>query len=219
MWGSTVRRRVCVIVMALAMLGATGAGATTPAAGTGADAFRFVRAYAALGLHRTGTTSNDATSAWLADQFTSIGLQTSVQNFTFERFLPNTASLRVGAYSPKVFPLYYSGTTMGVTGQLVDVGHGTPAELVNKDLTGKIALVDVPMPVPGLAPTLSQAIKAVTGAHAAGMVAAIDGPRNDISAPRRRCARGYVPHACLAHRSAERRDASHARRTHGVVRP
>ena len=172
-----------VLTVVLAATLASPARAADLAPATGADAYRFVSAYADLGLHRTGTAGGAATAAWLADTFRSIGLETSVQDFTFGRFLPHGASVTAGGFSPEVFPLYYSGRTAGVTGELVDVGLGTPLDLAGRDLTGKIALIEVPMPLPGLVPTLGNAITNVTNAHAAALVAAIDGPENFISSP------------------------------------
>src|SRR5712691_6414522 len=78
---------------------------------TGADAHRYLSEYADLGLHRTGTAGNQTTADWLARRFVSIGLATSIEHFTFSRYLPRAASLCVGSFSPDVFPLYYSGRT------------------------------------------------------------------------------------------------------------
>src|SRR5205085_11611421 len=134
--------------------------AGAPAPGSGADAYQAVKDYTALGLHRTGTAGGAATASWLAAQFAAAGLDTSVESFTFPQFRPKTASLTVGSYSPVSFPLYYYGRTPpgGVTAPLVDIGLGTPADIALHPPAGKIALVEVPMPLPGAGPTLGRAL-------------------------------------------------------------
>ena len=177
------------ITLALAIVGvlmASTPGHSDPyPPATGADAHRYLSEYADLGLHRTGTAGNQTTADWLAGRFASIGLATSTETFTFSRYLPRAASLSVGSFSPEVFPLYYSGRTgaSGITAPLVHVGLGTPIDFALHDVAGKIVLIDVPMPLPGLIPTLSNAITSATTGGAVGVVASIAAPENTISVP------------------------------------
>ena len=155
--------------------------------GTGADAYRYLSAYASLGPHhRAGTTANEDTVNWLESELQSIGLATGVQSFEFQRYLPQTASLSVGSFSPEVFPLYYSGRTgssQEIQAPLVDAGLGTALDFALHPAAGKIALVEIPMPLPGLAATLGNAISSARMAGAVAMVASIEGPLNEISSP------------------------------------
>ena len=183
---SSRRVRASLAVLVVLALSASGAAhADPPAPATGADAYRYVTQYAGLGLHRTGTAGNVTTVDWLANELQSIGLQTSTQTFAFNSYSPTHAELRVGATSPAVFPLYYSGTTGpgGITAQLVNVGLGTPIDYALHPVAGKIALIEVPMPLPGLVPTLGTALKGAADGGAVGVVAAIDGSLNAISSP------------------------------------
>ena len=187
--GRTRRWSIVVTVAAVgALLGpsvAMPARAADPAPASGADAFRYVREYAGLGLHRTGTAGNTTTAAWLAQEFEAIGLDTSTQGFSFPSYTPHAASVRVGSFSPEVFPLYYSGRTgpSGVSATLVDVGLGTPVDFALHPVAGKLALVTVPMPLPGLTPTFTRALEGAMQAGARGVVAIIQGSHNFISVP------------------------------------
>jgi len=179
-----IGRRLAAVALASALVTAEVSRADPPAA-TGADAYRILSEYAALGLHRTGTAGNTTTASWLAAQFQAFGIATGTESFAFPQFVPRTTNLAVGAFSPPTFPLYYYGRTGpdGVTAPLVDVGLGTPVDIALHPVAGKIALVEVPMPLPGAAPTLARALTAVAEAGAVAVIAATDAPLDAISVP------------------------------------
>jgi hypothetical protein len=109
--GDQPHPRAGVLLVVVASMAVSAPGFSFDPA-TGADAYRYLSAYASLGPHhRAGTTANEDAVNWLESELQSIGLATSVQSFEFERYLPQTARLSVGSFSPEVFPLYYSGRT------------------------------------------------------------------------------------------------------------
>lgn len=165
--------------------GSTLARAEPGAPATGSDAYRYLSQYAGLGFKRTGTPGNTAAVDWLSRQFKSIGLETTSQTFPFAQYLPKDVALKVGSSSPAVFPLYYSGRTgpHGLTAPLVDEGLGTQADFALHPAAGKIALIDVPMPAPGLVPTFGSALKNAATAGAVGVVAAVEAPMNQLFSP------------------------------------
>lgn len=160
------------------------AHADVPPAATGADAYRHVVTYADMGLHRTGTADDLPTHGWIRDELSALGLQTSIEPFTFPRFEPTHVALTVDALAPEVFPIYYSGRTGtdGVNGPLVAVGAGTPAEFQGEDLDGAIVLIEAPWALNFTAPTLSRALGAAAEGGALGAVVAIQGAENHIVA-------------------------------------
>ena len=134
---------------------------------------------------RTGTEGGAAAHAWFAERLADLGLQPVVQKFKVPRFVVRRASLAIsGGPMPAVFPLYYSGSTgaRGVTASLVDVGAGTTQEFSRLDVRGKIAVIHSPW-VGAKPQTLEEAVTAATMGGAVALVAAVDGPGNDIATP------------------------------------
>lgn len=173
-------RFLSLLLAAVVVVAAKPASAPPPA--TGSDAYRFLEEFASFGNHRTGTNVDRRTAAWFANHLEDAGYDVEVQPFDFPRFSVREASIRVGGVAPPVTPLYYSGVTSseGIQGELVDVGLGTPVELALHDLAGKVALVHVPMPAPGLIPTFAPARTAAQNAGAVALVAAVDAPANQL---------------------------------------
>lgn len=169
-------------VMALAALAVAAAPTSAPPPASGADAYRFLEEFASFGNHRTGTSVDHETAGWFADHLRDAGYDVEVQPFDFPRFVPAAASIRIGEAAPPVMPLYYSGVTPsdGVRGELVDVGLGTPVETGLHEMAGKVVLAHVPMPAPGLIPTLEVVRTAAQDAGAVALIAAVDAPANQL---------------------------------------
>lgn len=176
--------RFSAVLALLLTAGSAPVRADVPPAATGADAYGLLTESASHGLHRSGTPGDKAVSDWIASRFRSFGLEASVEEWTFPRFVPRTASLTVGEFAPKTFPLYYSGRTGpgGVTAPLVDVGLGTPADFQRTPVAGRTVLVDVPLALGFFAPTLAGALNSAANGGAVGVVASVRGPLNEIVA-------------------------------------
>ncbi|PLR94855.1 M28 family peptidase [Bacillus sp. T33-2] len=76
-------------------------------------------------------------------QFESYGYKTKLQEFEFFGYTaPHTVELTVSGYSGALDPTSFTyGMDGNVTGELVSAGLGRAQDLADKDLTGKIALV------------------------------------------------------------------------------
>ncbi|PLT33419.1 M20/M25/M40 family metallo-hydrolase [Bacillus sp. V5-8f] len=90
-----------------------------------------------------GTESEYNAVQYIKKQFESYGYETEIQPFTFEAYTPpNTVKLTVDGYEGELNPTSFTYTVNGnVWGELVDAGLGTQDALQNKNLTGKIALI------------------------------------------------------------------------------
>ena len=157
-----------------------------PAARTGADAYRYLRAYTALGLHRTGTDGDARVSGYLAAELRRAGLKVTVEPFAFTQFAPREAALRVVGDAADIvsFPYWYSGRTLpeGVTAELVDVGAGSEADFAAHPLQGRIVLARIALVSRALFTNLAAVQRRAAAAGAAGLVAAVQGPGNEIVA-------------------------------------
>jgi hypothetical protein len=153
---------------------------------TGTDAYRYLVDYTSVGLHRTGTDGGTAVAQRIAQRLTEAGLVPVIEPFTFTQFLPKNASLKLAADGVpiKSFPLWYSGRTApaGVTGALIDVGSGSDADFAGKDLNGKIVLARIVLTSRAVFVNLAAVQKRAAAAGAAALVAAIQGPGNQIVA-------------------------------------
>lgn len=196
-----VRRARPSRLAALCALGLLGLGACTSdavsiaaaaptelpaaAARTGADAYRQLLDYSALGLHRSGTEGGARLVDWLDGRLRGYGLQTAVEPFDFMQFVPRKAALSLADGSDiAVFPYWYSGRTgsEGLRAELVDVGSGTPARFAAGSVAGKLVLADIALLARGNFSNLAEVIQRAHGAGALGVVAAIQGPANLIVA-------------------------------------
>jgi hypothetical protein len=157
-----------------------------PSARTGADAYRYLLEYTALGLHRTGTEGGTRVIDWLSTELRNSGLQVTVEPFSFTQFVPRTASLRLSsdAADTASFPYWYSGRTApgGVTAALINVGNGTDADFAGRDLRGRIVLASIALASRAVFTNLAAVQRRAAAAGAAGLVAAIQGPGNWIVA-------------------------------------
>ena len=96
-----------------------------------------IQTYYDFGVHRTAHPGDRATSAWLADRFRAIGLQTSEHTFTLRQFFLDEATIDDARGRLEAFPIWLPRTTPegGVTARLVMVDEATPAG----DIGGAVA--------------------------------------------------------------------------------
>jgi len=101
----------------------------------GGALYSDVKAYAALGEHRTGTAGDAATTEWMARALKAAGYAVERQGFDYPVFELARADLTLRGRTIEGFPYWTPGTTPpgGATGPL-SLGGGP----------GKIALVDLP---------------------------------------------------------------------------
>ncbi|KAB2331138.1 M28 family peptidase [Cytobacillus depressus] len=90
-----------------------------------------------------GTEAEDQAVKFIKEQFESYGYDVEIQPFTFYGYTaPHTVELNVNGHDGKLNPASFTYSVSGnVTGDLVYAGLGKKEELANKDLTGKIALI------------------------------------------------------------------------------
>ncbi|MBM4183968.1 MAG: hypothetical protein FJ207_07045 [Gemmatimonadetes bacterium] len=91
-----------------------------------------VRTYYGFGVHRTAHPGDVRTSAWLAERFRTLGLETSSHAFALRQFFLDEASVRDERGEIEAFPVWLPRATPaeGVTGRLVLVGESTPADRI-----------------------------------------------------------------------------------------
>ena len=131
--------------------------------------FDLVRAYADLGVHRSGTRSQAATATWLADELASRGGDVTLEPVAFARYVADW-SVSIDGDEIESLPLFYEATgaaasadpvrweafsptgagPLGVTGAL-DGGEAAPGDVVvaaTQNLLGFLA-VSNRAPTPG----------------------------------------------------------------------
>lgn len=137
---SQIGRREALALLAGAgsLAGASLARAQTRDPLSGAAMMEDVKAYDALGEHRTATAADDATSLWLARRLGQAGLKASLQPFRAPLFVPARCELRVADQVVPAFPGWPVTATPegGVSAPLA--AHDDPA------IAGKIAVARLP---------------------------------------------------------------------------
>lgn len=172
------RRRALALAGSAAALAATSARASGLDPLSGDALFADVRAYDALGVHRTATPGDEATSRWLVQRMRGAGLTTTLQSFAAPLFEPERCSLAFGGSRVEAFPAWPVAPTasMGLQGALAP-GEGG-------DLAGRIAIVRIPYG-PGAswaAPRAGDAVQGAIKRDAAAVVAVTEGPTGEVIA-------------------------------------
>jgi hypothetical protein len=159
---------------ALTFAGPAMAATTNPMSG---DAlFADVRAYDALGEHRTASPGDVATSHWLSTRMREAGLTVSPQAFAAPLFEPEHCRIAFAGGEIAAFPAWPVVPTDGLDAAIAPADAG--------DLTGKIALVGVP---PGAGASWAarhagETVMAAIGRGAVGVIAVTEGPTGEIIA-------------------------------------
>jgi hypothetical protein len=93
--------------------------------------------YYGLGVHRTGHEGDIRTSAWLAQRFRALGLETDEHSFRIRQFFLAEASIEDGVGRIAAFPIWLprATPTEGLRARLVSVGRDTP----DADIRGAVA--------------------------------------------------------------------------------
>ncbi|HUP52092.1 MAG TPA: hypothetical protein VM198_06415 [Longimicrobiales bacterium] len=129
-----------------------------------------VQTYHDFGVHRTAHPGDLATSAWLAERFRAMGLQTSGHTFTLRQFFLEEASVDDARGRIEAFPIWLPRTTPegGVTARLVMVDDATPAG----DIRGAVAWL---RPDGGATARARLDLKAIDAGAAAILIETTDG--------------------------------------------
>lgn len=162
---------------------ASASSASVAPALSGADAYRQLTDYSAIGLHRTGTDGGERTVQWLTARLSSMNLQAQIEPFEFNQYIPTNAALKLDdGSSVKVFPYWYSGRTTanGLNAELIDVGSGTQAEFDGKKVSGKLVLADIKLKLRAFFPTLNDVMRRAHAAGAIGVVAVAQGAPDNL---------------------------------------
>lgn len=93
--------------------------------------YGWIAAYAAHGLHRTGSPGDEATSRWLVDRLKACGIAAVQAPYSFPRLVWREAALFVGHARIEGTPLYDAGTTgpEGTVGSFPVLEDPDPAAL------------------------------------------------------------------------------------------
>jgi hypothetical protein len=166
-----LRRREVLAMMAAA--GTMGAGAAP-----GAAMLEDVRAYDAMGEHRTGTPADEAASEWLQRRLGAAGLHAQLQRFEVPLFVPERRELRLAeGAAVSVFPAWPVVQTAadGIAAPLAP--HDAPS------LAGKIAVVSLPR-APGLweAPGMGEVVLETCRRGPRAVIAITQGPTGEVVA-------------------------------------
>jgi hypothetical protein len=144
---------------------------------TGEALYRTVEAYAALGVHRTGSTGDHATTLWLERRLTTIGLRPERQPWDTEVFEVDRACL--------VLP----GDAGVIEGLPLWPPRATPVDGVSASLSvtprpGAISLITLPYARSGSleAAGYEAALHAASDGGAVGVLAVTDGPLGELIA-------------------------------------
>lgn len=164
------RRREVLAMMAAA--GTMGAGAAP-----GAAMLEDVRAYDAMGEHRTATAADHAASEWLRRRLGAAGLQAELQRFEVPLFVPERRELRLADGVVSVFPAWPVVQTPAAGSAAQLAPHDAPS------LTGKIAVVSLPR-APGLweAPGMGEVVLETCRRGPSAVVAITEGPTGEVVA-------------------------------------
>jgi hypothetical protein len=144
----------------------------------GAALFEDVRAYDALGEHRTATPGDHATSLWLKDRFESFGMTASLNAFDAPLFTPDRCEIGVDGAVLDGFPAWPAVTTPYA---------GLRAPLAPGDaplLAGKIAVVRLAYgrAASWAAPHLGGVVFDAITRGAIAVIAVTEGPTGEIIA-------------------------------------
>lgn len=121
--------------------------------------FDLVEAYADIGVHRTGTTTQAATAEWLAGELTDRGATVDLVPVEFERYVADW-SVTIDGDEVESLPLFYEAVgsvssdaptrwpafdppgsgPMGASGAVVDAVPGTIAVAATRNLLGLLAV-------------------------------------------------------------------------------
>jgi hypothetical protein len=88
------------------------------------SAATWLQAWDAHGLHRTGTSGDEAGAAWLASEATALGAEVTSEAFSFERVDPQQTFLEVDGTRIEAVPVFDAPPTdaAGICGTIGPVG-------------------------------------------------------------------------------------------------
>ena len=168
-----VDRREAMLAGLAAWAGSAMSAQAAPDPLSGDALYADVKAYSALGEHRTGTGGDAATTAWMERSLRTAGYVVERQGFEYPVFDLARCELQLGGRSIDSFPYWTPGTTppAGVTGPLSLTGGA-----------GKVALAILPQGAGGglNAPPPAE-ITAAVASGAVAVVAVTENPLGELS--------------------------------------
>jgi hypothetical protein len=141
---------------------------------SGNSLFADVKSYAGLGIHRTGTVGDNATTTWMKARFEKLGFDVETQDIPYPLFVPKRCEAvpPVGSSVP-LFPSWPVVPTDGVSGVLRLPGSAK----------GAIAVVDLPAARGTLDdPSIGDALLAAEHEGAIAVIGLCGGKTGDVIA-------------------------------------
>lgn len=106
---------------------------------TGSALYGLVEEYSGMGFHRTGSEVDLATADWMAEQLSTAGFSTHLEDVAFEQFV-SSSSLTVSGDEifHLVVPYTWTGQleTSSVTAQALDPKYGGTPDVLEEPITG-----------------------------------------------------------------------------------
>lgn len=129
-----------VILLSASLLPACGQAESV--APDGKRLYAHVEKYVSLGDHRTGTSADAQTAAWLGEELKKYGYTVNYPEFPLRQYFFDKAAMVSGNDSVDVFPQWWVNERADrlVKGRLVDITSPSAPT----DLSGKIALIRAP---------------------------------------------------------------------------
>jgi hypothetical protein len=147
---------------------------------SGKNLFADVKKYVAFGDHRTATTADYQTSAWLEEVLSENGFQTSFFEFPVKQFFPEKTTFTIDNKDYEVFPLWpvLEKENLGAHGILIDADG-----LKDKTkLKGKLALTRLPAPGGQTTEQTYEQLQPLIEAGAVGIVAITESTTGELVA-------------------------------------
>lgn len=140
----------------------------------GDELYHTVEKYVSLGEHRTGTSADTATSAWLRKELISYGYDVKYLDFAMREFFPANVFLAHDKDTVHAFPLWW------VNEQIANTVQGTLVEEKDVKAYKQHDIVLIHLPVKN--GKTNAYIDSLTNRGVAGIVAITDNPSGEIQA-------------------------------------
>lgn len=176
---SSLRESRWLALVVVGLLGSCSADLGSPPSGFDGDSlYDDVRAYDALGVHRTATPGDLGTAAWQWQHLEALGFRVELGEVRLRQQFPSRVELSAGGQDLDVEPQWpVSFATELLAGPLVWVGDGRPEE---PPRSGWIAALSFPYSRRASITPHLKTIGALFEAGALAVVAATQGPTGEI---------------------------------------
>ena len=156
--------------------------------------YRDVVRYDEIGIHRTGTPGDHATSTWVAEELKNAGYDVRLNTYPLRQFMLQEVSLRVDGEEIACFPFWYPLDTGEdpLEGRLAHLDEGARSNA----LRGRIAYAEAPERNWRL--DIEKMVEKAVRAGAVGLVVMIPGPSGGPLAQNAPAPHNQTPHAIPA---------------------